>query len=327
MAKPDAALPASASKIVHSPGLSAWAVSIALHLLILTAFWLVRFPRASSPARAGAVPQTDVARVERAMQLAPILPKPQVRLPAAAANDAAAYASPLLPANEPTPDAAGSSPLLQPASPDDADTARAAAWIEPPPLRSRVEFFGSPACHRRICYVVDSSGSMTGLFAAVRSRLKQSIRELQPDQYFHVLFFGNGKLAESSPSRMQRATEAGKAAVEQFIDSIQPAGKTNAMPAFERAVAVRDARGNPPAVIYFLTDGFDLSADDAESFARRVANLIAQSAPKAQINTIGFWPQDADRKTLRTLADRTGGACTIVTDQQTEPPTSNTKTQ
>ena len=181
-------------------------------------------------------------------------------------------------------------------------------------LPENTEFFGSVAQGRRICYVVDCSGSMQGLWQQVRKELCESIGQLQPDQYFCAIIFGAGSILESSGGKMVRATEQAKKDAYNFIDPVQPRGATNAVAALEYAIKIRDRAGVGPSLIYFLTDGFELSEQDNSRFAHQVATMLRSFAPKTQINTIGFWPAEQDRKLLETIAKDSGGEFVVVGD-------------
>jgi Mg-chelatase subunit ChlD len=181
-------------------------------------------------------------------------------------------------------------------------------------LPERTEFFGSVAQGRRICYVVDCSGSMQGLWQQVQKGLFDSIGQLQPDQYFCVIIFGAGSILESSGGKMVRATEQAKKDAYNFIGSIQPRGATNAVAALEYAIKIHDRTGVGPSLIYFLTDGFELSEQDNSRFAHQVATMLRSFAPKTQINTIGFWPAEQDRKLLEMIAKDSGGEFVVVGD-------------
>lgn len=119
---------------------------------------------------------------------------------------------------------------------------------------------------------------------------------------------------------MLRAGEKAKSAAYDFIDSIQPAGLTNAPAALERAVQIRDGRGISPSVIYFLTDGFELTAKGTQIFSQKVADLLKRFAPTTRINTIGFWPQSSDRKMLEEIARQSGGDFILISggDEKSE---------
>jgi hypothetical protein len=175
-------------------------------------------------------------------------------------------------------------------------------------LAGNIEFFDSPAHGRRICYVVDCSGSMRGLWKRVQEELIDSIGKLQQDYYFCVIVFGGGSILESGGGKMVRATKEAYS----FIRSIQPRGITNATAALERAIMVKDRTGAGASVIYFLTDGFELSEQDGSRFAHKVATIHRSFAPKAQINTIGFWCTEQDSKVLETIAKESGGKFVMV---------------
>jgi hypothetical protein len=181
-------------------------------------------------------------------------------------------------------------------------------------LPERAEFFGSPAQGRRICYVVDCSGSMQGLWQGVKKELIESIGQLQPDQYFTVIIFGSGSILESGGGRLVRATERAKKDATVFIDSLRPMGTTNALAAMQRGLTIKDNDGVGPALIYFLTDGFELSEHDSSRFAHQVSTMLRSFSPKTKINTIGFWPEPQDRRLLETIAKDSGGEFVPVDD-------------
>jgi hypothetical protein len=177
---------------------------------------------------------------------------------------------------------------------------------------AEVEFFDSPARGRRICYVVDCSGSMQGLWPRVRGELIESIGRLQPDQYFCVIAFGAGSVQESGGGRMVRATERARKEAFDFIASVQPKGATNAAAAMERAIKIRDQSGVGPSLVYFLTDGFELSEQDNARFAHEVMTMLRSFSPKTQINTIGFWCSEQDGRMLEAIARQSNGQFTFV---------------
>jgi hypothetical protein len=181
-------------------------------------------------------------------------------------------------------------------------------------LPAQAEFFGSAVQGRRICYVVDCSGSMQGLWQSVREELIDSIKQLQPDQYFCVIAFGAGSVLESGGGKMVRATEQAKKDACGFIDSLRPAGTTNALAAMQQAVKIRDDMGVAPSLVYFLTDGFELSEQDSSRFAHQVMTMLRSFSPKTRINTIGFWPEQQDRKLLEAMARESGGEFVVVGD-------------
>lgn len=177
---------------------------------------------------------------------------------------------------------------------------------------ANIEFFDSPANGRRICYVVDCSGSMRGLWENVQRELVDSIGKLQQDYYFCVIVFGGGSILETGGGKMVRATEEAKKEAYDFIAAVQPRGSTNAADAIERAIMIKDRTGVGASVIYFLTDGFELSEQDGSRFAHQIATIHRSFAPKAQINTIGFWCTEQDGKVLDTIAKENCGKFVMV---------------
>ena len=186
-----------------------------------------------------------------------------------------------------------------------------------------IEFFDSPAKGRRICYVVDCSGSMRGLWKRVQEELVDSIEKLPQDYYFCVIVFGGGSILETGGGKMVRATEQAKKEAYEFIAAVQPRGGTNAADALERAIMIKDRAGVGASVIYFLTDGFELSEQDGSRFAHKVATMHRSFAPKAQINTIGFWCTEQDGSVLETIAKESGGQFTFITGGREQKKTDN----
>ena len=180
-----------------------------------------------------------------------------------------------------------------------------------PPVETmvnEVEFFGRKSMVQRVCYVVDCSGSMYGSMYLVRDQLKQSILNLNSQQAFCVVFFMEGrKILTTGNGTLQPATFKAKSKAVHLIESVRPAGSTDAEHALQQAMKLKDDAGGRPEVIYFLTDGFDLDPDRSTQFVKQIERLRRSSAPGAVLHTIGFWPQPQDRQMLRSLAQNAGG--------------------
>lgn len=287
----------------------AWTASIALHLVVLAVFGIVKFAHGDARAEQAPRPIAKVSRVRKLIRAAPTIPKPKVKR--AVKSRSAKSAGRLLPAGRilDTPKAAPQD-LLNLVKPSALQSVFSAAPGSISPHST--EFFGSTTDQRKICYLVDCSGSMHGVFGRVREKLAESIQTLQPDQYFYIIFFGGDTLFEPGDGRLVRATEQAKSAACDFIESVRPAGQTNAMAALQRAVQVRDGRG--PSIIYFLTDGFELTTRDTRSFPQEIADLLSRFAPTTKINTIGFGTQTDDRKMLEIIARQSGGRFILIAD-------------
>jgi len=286
----------------------AWTASIVLHLVVLLILVLFKFSPGKAQAANRPVPMARVSWIKELMRTA-VVAKPKIERPVRNKLRESPASKKIMSQILDVPKSSGR---------DLADFAKRSAWQDVSSVSSSstlpktVEFFGSWTEKRKICYLVDCSGSMKGVFGQVQKRLKQSIASLQPDQYFCIIFFGNNRLFEFGDGRLIRATDDAKSAAYDFIDLARPAGQTNALAALERAVQIRDSAGANPSVVYFLTDGFELTAEDANRFNRRVANLLKWSAPATRINTIGFWPQSDDREMLEAIARESGGEFIVI---------------
>ena len=297
----------------------AWTASIGVHLIVLTVFGVVKFSQQTVQARQHVIPLAKVSRIKELMQTTDVTAKPKVKKPLPKANSSSFATRPkrILPANRifetpmagPQTSACDWQKFSKLSAPQDTfSSARSGI------LLSGVEFFGSRTDQRKVCYLVDCSGSMQGIFGKVREKLKESIINLQPDQYFCIIFFGADRLFEFGNGRLLRATRQAKSTACDFIDSARPSGQTNALVAMERAVKVRDENGHSASVIYFLTDGFELTTKDAPRFSQKMINLLKRFAPTTRINTIGFWPQNQDRRMLEKIARQSGGEFVCITD-------------
>lgn len=277
----------------------AWAVSIGFHLVLLAVFAVVRFSYASESAPAVS-PQASLARIKAIADSTPIVQKPKVR---SRIRLSRSRKTPVDLVNrdriKPFPQTFQKSKL--------SITIEAGGSIGRSMDSARTGFFGSFTELRKICYVVDCSGSMLGFFGRVRAQLKSSIVALQPDQYFYIIFFRGDSLVESGYGLLVRATPKAKADAYRFIDNAKLGGPTNALAAIERAMKIRGPQGKSPEQIYFLTDGFDLQGRNDSGFGLMIENTRKTLAPSARINTIGFGIKPADEKILRDVADSSGG--------------------
>jgi len=295
----------------------AWMASIAVHLTVLMVFGIVKFSpsRQQAWAKQRPVPLAKVSQIKKFLESAPVIPKPKIKK--SAEGRVAGMTNILLPANQTfgTVKPSSQAPARRWQELVKSSTSTSKFLPGSTNLSPRIEFFGSWTEQRKVCYVVDCSGSMQGMFGRVREKLTESIKNLQPDQYFNIIFFGSGRIFEFGDGRLVRATEQTKLAAYEFIKLVQPAGQTNALAALERAVQVRDSSGISPSIIYFLTDGFELTTEDAHRFNQKIANLLKRFAPTTKVNTIGFWPRSDDRQMLKTIAKQSGGECVFVADQ------------
>jgi hypothetical protein len=181
------------------------------------------------------------------------------------------------------------------------------AWSQQDTSPQEVQFFSNRTRSRRLCYLVDCSGSMKGLFEQVKDELAWSIMSLQPDHYFGIVFFGDDRVMQFSAGELVRASQENKTKALAFIKSVEPAGQTNALAGFDSAVKMIDDNGAGPEVIMFLTDGSELSKNDAYQFRQNIIELRHRYLSGCMVNTVGFWPSESDRRLLESIADISGG--------------------
>jgi len=298
----------------------AWMVSIGVHAAVFSVFAFVKFAQpAVDDNRQLPIPSAKLSSIKEFIEAEPVIPKPKItsakQKPASspARQSAENNTDKILPSNRVFA-------ASKQASQNIADFARPSVAQNPFSLTAGQiqakdsEFFVNSTGERKICYVVDCSGSMQGIFNRVQQKLKDSISALQPDQYFYIIFFSGNRLIEFGDGKLLRATKQNKAEAFGFIDSVQPAGTTNAMAAMEKVVQIRDSHTGTPSVVYFLTDGFELTPEDAQLFSQKLAAALKETAAPVKVNTIGFWPQTGDRQLLETIAKQTGGDFVLVSD-------------
>ncbi len=130
---------------------------------------------------------------------------------------------------------------------------------------------------RNLVFVIDRSGSMIDTFDLLRMELLTKIGRLNETYSFCVVFFSDGRLLETPPGGLVRATDGNKLAAAAFLADIRPEGQTDAAPALERAFSLLERadarRGN---MIFLLTDG--VFPDN-----RKVLDLIARRNRRKEV--------------------------------------------
>ncbi|ARN57519.1 vWA domain-containing protein [Sedimentisphaera salicampi] len=185
------------------------------------------------------------------------------------------------------------------------------ATEERPATKSnRIEFFGNVASARKVCFVVDCSGSMLGFFGEVKQRLNEAITNLKQDNFFAIIVFRGSDILELEQGKLIRASDKGKQTGLQMVESIpMPMGGPDAMEAVKKAIEYKDSIGDHAGVIYFLTDGFDYAG-----FSMEVERYRKEYAPAVKIHTIGFRTNSKDAAMLRRMAENSGGKFTLYSE-------------
>jgi len=155
-----------------------------------------------------------------------------------------------------------------------------------------------------VVYLIDRSGSMVDTFDTVRREMLLSIGKMKPKRKFHVVLFSDGRPIEKTPRAMTPATERAKVKLVKFLEPVRASGKTDPIPAINRAfdALARGAAGKV-AIIYLLTDGVFPDNDGVLKTIRR-----RNSGRLIQINTIlyGNRPPVAEKVMARIAAENGG---------------------
>jgi hypothetical protein len=289
-----------------------WAavISVAFHIVVLSVLAAAKFHPESTQSTSSQPEQALLAKVKSITQNSPLVPKPNIR---GGTDTHFIPRKPDLPVQGEVPApkvrASDSEPVLATSS-----SCADLAWSQQGPASQEVKFFSSRARCKRLCYLVDCSGSMKGLLGQVKNELSRSITALRPDQYFGIIFFGDDRVKQFASGKLVRASQRSKTEALAFIKSVDAAGWTNALAGFESTVRMQNDDGAGPEVILFLTDGFELSTGDAYRFRQDIIELRQTYLAGCTINTIGFWPGENDRRLLESIAAFSGGQFVCISE-------------
>ncbi len=298
----------------------AWIISAAIHLIVLGLLAIIQFSPSRAEKMRSAVPTAKIQQAGRILHSAPQGPKPKIKAPEFEGFESKAGQQ----ISSSQTSASSVEPIFTQSKNGNVDfndfpgtLVSEKSFI---PLSNSIfshesDFFTSRTSHRKLCYLVDCSGSMSGMFGWVQQQLKQSIESLEQDRYFCIIFFGNDKIFRFGDGKLVRASNKTKQAAVEFINSVQPAGKADAFSALKAAIQTRDATGSPPSLVYFLTDGFELADENSDLSEQQITGYLKDYAPSVQFNTIGFWPQEQDRRLLEAIAKESGGRFFLITDE------------
>jgi hypothetical protein len=149
----------------------------------------------------------------------------------------------------------------------------------------------------RIVYLCDCSGSMIGVFGAVKAEMKKSINTLVADrhgvQYFNVIFFSDGQPQVLFKDGLGVANAANKKLAFEFIDDAVAGGGTIPLPAIKAAFA----SSPKPDLVWVMTDGFD----NVASFDEVVDTFKKNTADGQTHVNCFFFESDPDPKLVEVL--------------------------
>ena len=169
----------------------------------------------------------------------------------------------------------------------------------------RSAFIGEGGYAHHIVYVIDRSGSMSDTFEAVRNEMITSISRLQDIQDFHVIMFADGPPIENPPRKLVSGNRENKDAVLKFLNDVVAQGKTDPVPALNRAFDVMErANTRPGKLVYLLTDG-DFPDNEKVLSALRARNR----SKDVHINTYLYAakPLSQAEKVMTQIASENGG--------------------
>jgi hypothetical protein len=168
--------------------------------------------------------------------------------------------------------------------------------------RGGATFFGVRAQGRKFVYLVDNSSSMDeGRFETAVAELVRSVRMLDADQLFYVIFYSDMAYPLFYPDaapRMVPATLENKERLADWLPTVELCGRTRGEEAMAMALALA------PDAIYLLGDG---AFDD-----RTIRRTLAIRAPRPTIHALGFDMEERAAAGFKLLAKKFGGTFTHV---------------
>lgn len=161
-------------------------------------------------------------------------------------------------------------------------------------------FFGVTSRGRRFAYIVDVSGSMDddNKFPLAMAELKRSIAALPDYASFVVLLYSNRLRTPPFQDAWIRANPGSVLRVRRWIDSVNPGGGTEPIPAFDMVYKLSDR----PDVIFFLTDGI------IPSNTPEAVRTLNSKGRNAMVNTLSFGAEsEVDDVPLKRIAADSDG--------------------
>ena len=158
------------------------------------------------------------------------------------------------------------------------------------------------AVAKRILFVVDRSGSMSGKkIEQAKEALRFVVNNLRAGDLFNILAYDSA--VTTFRSELQRFNEESREAAIDFVDGIYAGGSTNINAALKEAFRqIQDS--DRPNYIVFLTDGLPTAGETNE--LRIVENVRQQNDRDTRVFSFGVG-YDVNSRLLDKLARSTGG--------------------
>jgi len=290
-----------------------WTGSLLIHLLAAVVFFMVS-PEIVLPDRPHQPPRTTIEQHVELLKVEPIVENLKIE----PINTELLELSPdhaELPDTKDKPRFSQPQPGVIAVSTDDGGNRRSRTVFGRPVPSS---FCGTSGLADRICFVVDTSGSMITAHDYVRDELKRTVKTLSPAQYFHIIFFADGTPIEMTLGQLVRASAGKRQKALPFIEKVglisvstdEAAAKAvaNAMRAAFRA---RTFDNQPAQLIYLFTDG----EFEHDKVNKTIEILQASCSRHVTINVIACGNND-NKPFLKALAKKNLGQFRFVSDEE-----------
>lgn len=184
---------------------------------------------------------------------------------------------------------------------------------------AKVSVFGVEGKGNKFVYLFDRSASMDGApLSAAKKQLLESLKSLDSVHQFQIIFF-NSKTrvfdASGGGHRVAFASDRNKQLAANFVGGITADGGT------DRMVALREAIGFAPNVIFFLSDADDPMSDTELT---EIAKLNRRVAAAICVIEFGRQPNPPANNFLMRLARDSGGKYGYVDTTKLDQPQNRT---
>lgn len=161
-----------------------------------------------------------------------------------------------------------------------------------------VSFLGIEDQAQSVVFIFDATGAAMMWFDDIRCAIRKTIDQLQPSQFFNVVFMQEDAVRPIS-AQLLAATPENKRRAYALMDSYDACGPVDPMLAVKAAFALK------PQLIYFATDpGCWPYLEDIIAEIRQL-----ETGSHARINAIhiGFSSQEIEETVLKQMAQISGG--------------------
>jgi hypothetical protein len=178
----------------------------------------------------------------------------------------------------------------------------------PPAAAAAANFCGTPLTGDTVVYVLDRGEATQEIFGALKDATLKSAASLGSDHHFQIVFWSNGGDEPTAypAAGPAYATQDNVEAARRTLDDVSAYGQTDAKPAVALALT-----HHPDVIVLATAKGWVLD----EQWTKDL--IAARGSAPTRFDTFslgGTNPDPAAAPPLKALADRTGGAYAVISN-------------